>query len=166
MTPSIHERSRWIARCAEARLHEADTAPPAQALSMLAGARRTLMSDPDVPMTPRVPSAEPGGLSVAEPGGLSSAERDAVRTTWYLLITDALAAHGESWDTVESHTLAAEALDRPFDASTGAYDPDGADFTLWTTRSVYFPLQYDGAKWVGRVARHPDGQPTAPLGGG
>jgi len=43
---------------------------------------------------------------------------------------------------------------------------EGAPFTLWTAKAVYFPVQYDGAEWVGSASRHPDGVPTQHQGGG
>ena len=42
---------------------------------------------------------------------------------------------------------------------------EGKPFTIWTANTVYFPVVYDGAEWVGSVSRNPDGKPTDHQGG-
>ena len=83
--------------------------------------------------------------------------------TWRELITDAF-AEGDTWDTVVSCTLSSDGLDKEFEEGFGAIE--GAAFTLWTAKRVYFPVCYDGAEWVGSVSREPDGVATAHVGGG
>lgn len=86
-----------------------------------------------------------------------------VMSSWKELLCEALAEEGESWEDVEGNTMSDAQMSEQFDYGYGA--PEGTPFTVWTKRSVYFPLCYDGAEWVGRVARHPDGEPTCHLGG-
>jgi hypothetical protein len=85
-------------------------------------------------------------------------------TTWRKELTDTLTAHGETWDDVEAHTLTKKELDTEFDPGWGG--TDGAPFTLWTAKRVYFPACYDGSEWVASVPRHPNGQKTHHVGGG
>ena len=51
--------------------------------------------------------------------------------------------------------------------NSGYGGTEGAHFTVWTERYVYFPVQYDGSEWVGHVPRHPDigFNPTRHVGG-
>lgn len=84
--------------------------------------------------------------------------------TWRQMLTAAMARHGESFDDVVAAVGAgAEWLDAQFDAGFGG--PEGAHFTVWTRRRVYFPTCYDGAEGVGSIARNPDSQPTEHIGG-
>jgi hypothetical protein len=85
-----------------------------------------------------------------------------MKTTWREQIEEAMQEHGESFAAVVSCTLEPAQLDAPFDNDYGGHQ--GAPFTLWTTRRVYFPCVYDGAEWCGSVARDPDGKPTAHIG--
>lgn len=66
--------------------------------------------------------------------------------------------HDESLAMATACTMTASELDIEFEAGFGT--PEGAPFTVWTNNRVYFPLESDGAKSCGSVARHPDGQPT------
>lgn len=66
----------------------------------------------------------------------------------------------EDLSDVIGGTLATLELDREFD---GLWEQDSA-FTIWTTRRVYFPAQYDGEVWCASVARFPDGIATDPVG--
>ena len=68
---------------------------------------------------------------------------------------------GEAWADVEATTLDDEALDAAFRRGEG----EGGGFTLWTRARVYFPAVYDCYQWAASVSRHPDGQPTDPVGG-
>lgn len=70
---------------------------------------------------------------------------------------------GETLVDIEASTLDDAALDLPFDAglgSVGTITTGGAAFTVWTAKTVYFPVAYDDSEWVGCVSRHPDGAPT------
>jgi hypothetical protein len=85
-------------------------------------------------------------------------------TTWRKELERALKGRKEVWADIESSTLTEEELDREFDSGYGG--TEGCDFTVWTKNTVYFPVCYDGAEWVGDVSRHPDGKPTTHQGGG
>lgn len=85
-------------------------------------------------------------------------------TTWQRLIEVAMAKRHETFSDLESCTLTSAELMTVFDAGSGA--TEGKPFTAWSSRTVYFPLNYDGYEWVGSVSRHPDGQPTEHQGGG
>ena len=74
---------------------------------------------------------------------------------WRVSLTNAMELRGESWKDVVSHTLTEQELDEPW----GNYGM-GAAFTLWTTNTVYFPMQYDSQYWAGSAPRYPDGKPT------
>jgi len=87
-----------------------------------------------------------------------------MKTTWKAGLDLALKENGESWADVESNTMTDEEMAVEFDDGYGG--TRGCYFTVWTTKSVYFPICYDGAEWVGRVSRHPDGKPTEHQGGG
>jgi hypothetical protein len=85
--------------------------------------------------------------------------------TWRQLITNALAARGETWADVEEYVLGRTpwthepgSLDREFDSDFGT--ADGCPFTVWTRTRVYFPVEYDGSEGVSSVSRNPDGHPT------
>ena len=83
---------------------------------------------------------------------------------WKSLITDEMKEHDDSWDSFVSCTLTEEELCEQFDELSCS--SDGEPFTLWTKTRVYFPVVYDGIKWVGSVSRKPDGKPTEHFGGG
>lgn len=85
-------------------------------------------------------------------------------TTWRDELRSEMAEQGESFDDVEACTLSPEQLDAEFDDGFGG--TQGEPFTVWTRNRVYFPVCYDGAEWVGSVARNPDGKPTQHVGGG
>lgn len=82
---------------------------------------------------------------------------------WRTMIVEEMELHGENWDNVVSCTLSDEELDTQFDDGYGG--SEGAPFTLWTEKRVYFPCVYDGSEWVGSVSRKPDGKPTRHIGG-
>jgi len=84
-------------------------------------------------------------------------------TTWKKELTRALEDNKETWEDVKSSTLTDEALAVEFDDGYGG--SEGVPFTVWTVKTVYFPIVYDGAEWVGSVARNPNGKPTKHQGG-
>jgi hypothetical protein len=96
---------------------------------------------------------------------MASNARMGVKTmaTWKDYLESAFVLDGDSWANVESSTLSESELNREFDSDYSS--TEGAPFTVWTARRVYFPVQYDGAEWVASVARHPDGKPTNHVGG-
>lgn len=79
------------------------------------------------------------------------------------MLSNALKDNGESWDDVEANTMTEEEMAKEFYSGFG--EPEGRPFTVWTKRSVYFPVCHDGSESVGRVSRHPNGVPTWHLGG-
>lgn len=85
-------------------------------------------------------------------------------STWKVLLEAAMKDRGESMSDLEANTLTDAELAKEFDSGYGG--TEGAPFTAWTSKTVYFPLCYDGYEWVGSVSRHPDGKPTEHQGGG
>lgn len=83
---------------------------------------------------------------------------------WKMMLKEVLAANGESWDDVVANTMTEEEMGKEFNNGYGC--TNGCPFTVWTKTSVYFPVCYDGAEWVGSVSRNPDGKPTDHQGGG
>lgn len=104
-------------------------------------------------------------------------------TTWRNSIEAEMARCEESWSDIvagcaqpnaryddregpvvvwPSEAFTAE-MDRKFDSGYGG--EEGAHFTVWTAKRVYFPAGYDGSEWCGSVSRDPDGAPTAHVGG-
>lgn len=83
-------------------------------------------------------------------------------TTWKEKILKAMSHYGETWTDVVSCTLLPDRLDAGYFFGFG--DSPGDDFTLWTTKRVYFPTDYDGASNVASVSRRPDGVPTLQVG--
>ena len=60
-------------------------------------------------------------------------------------------------------TLSDEDMGVQFDAGQGKHK--GARFTAWTETRGYFPVDCDGAEWVGSAPRDPCEQPTKHQGG-
>lgn len=82
---------------------------------------------------------------------------------WKAMLDEAMKKNGESWGDVEANTMTDAEMSKMFYSGYGGIE--GCAFTVWTKNSVYFPI-YDGAEWVGRVSRNPDGKPTDHQGGG
>ena len=85
-------------------------------------------------------------------------------TNWKKLLVSAMKERGEDLADLEANTLTEVDMTKDFDADFGAVE--GAPFTAWSAKTVYFPACFDGAEWVGSVSRHPDGEPTEHQGGG
>lgn len=83
--------------------------------------------------------------------------------TWKELLEDAMHERGETLTDLEANTLTDADMMKEFDDGYGI--PEGAPFTAWTAKTVYFPICYDGSEWVGSVSRCPDGKPTKHYGG-
>jgi hypothetical protein len=83
--------------------------------------------------------------------------------TWRGLITEEMTEQNDAWVNVAGHTMSEKDLDRRF--SDGFGGSNGCAFTLWTHSRVYFPVVYDGAEWVGSVARHPCDEASKHHGG-
>ena len=86
-------------------------------------------------------------------------------TTWRDRISYAMEEHGETLDDVTGAAPAISAgwLDVEFDDGWGR--AEGAPFTLWTSRRVYFPVVYDGSEWAASVPRRPCREITDHVGG-
>ena len=83
---------------------------------------------------------------------------------WKELLEEAMACRGEKLPDLEANTLTEADMAKEFDCGFGG--TEGIPFTAWSANTVYFPIEYDGAEWVGSVSRHPDGKPTNHQGGG
>ena len=66
-------------------------------------------------------------------------------------------------DKIIACTLSDDELVREFRDGYGGHE--GAAFTAWSEKYVYFPIVYDGAEWVGRSPRNPCDEATAHMGG-
>ena len=73
-------------------------------------------------------------------------------SSWRKLIACHFAYTGDTWADVVACTLDDAGLDATFDAGFGGVE--GAPFTLWTTKRVYFPTSY-GAEGVSSAPRNP-----------
>ena len=85
-------------------------------------------------------------------------------SSWKRLLIMAMQERGETIEDIESNTMTDEEMNKEFNA--GYVGLEGIPFTVWTARTVYFPIGYDGSEWVGSVSRNPDGKPTEHQGGG
>lgn len=85
-------------------------------------------------------------------------------STWKAMLEDAMKDRNETLTDLEAITLTEDEMVKKFDSGYGC--TEGKPFTAWTAKTVYFPICYDGAEWVGSVSRHPDGNPTEHQGGG
>ncbi len=82
---------------------------------------------------------------------------------WKMMLDAALEEAGESWADVEANTMTEEEMTAEFCYGIGG--TKSCSFTVWTTRSVFFPIIRDDVEFVGRVSRNPDGKPTRHMGG-
>ena len=83
---------------------------------------------------------------------------------WKTMIEEEMRNRGEAWSDIVSSTLTDAEASKSFDDGFGGVG--GQHFTVWTEKTVYFPVTYDGIEWVGSVSRHPDGRATPHHGGG
>ena len=84
-------------------------------------------------------------------------------STWKAMLQSAMQERGETLADIQANTLSEADMLIEFDCGFGG--TEGVPFTAWTANTVYFPICYDGAEWVGSVSRHPDGKPTEHQGG-
>lgn len=84
--------------------------------------------------------------------------------TWKELLEAEMEVRNETLADLEANTLTKAEMEKDFDSGFGGIE--GAPFTAWSANTVYFPVKYDGAEWVGSVSRNPDGEPTQHQGGG
>lgn len=85
-------------------------------------------------------------------------------TNWKTLLEQAMEAREETLADIVSNTLKEEEMEQMFDNGYGG--TEGTPFTVWTEKTVYFPICYDGSEWVGSVSRNPNGLATTHQGGG
>lgn len=85
-------------------------------------------------------------------------------TSWRELINENMKEHGLTWADIIATTLTEKELDFMFDNGYGG--SNGYHFTAWTKDRVFFPVQYDGAEWVGSAPRNPCDEKTEHVGGG
>ena len=71
---------------------------------------------------------------------------------WYDMLKAIMEEDGEDFEK-RVCTLDEEGLRKKFDAGFGG--SEGAPFTAWGEKWVYFPIVYDGAEWVGHAPRNP-----------
>lgn len=76
--------------------------------------------------------------------------------SWKELITESMIGGNDSWNNVESCTMTSEEMNKKF--YTGFGRIEGTLFTVWTAKYIYFPVVYNGAEWVGRISRNPNGE--------
>lgn len=98
-------------------------------------------------------------------------------STWRELIAAEMAEHGDTFDDVQRIVFGRRyvpsqwvdpvpgEIDRKFDAGHG----NGAPFTAWTARRVYFPAFVSGCcnveEWCASVPRNPCDEATDHVGG-
>jgi len=73
-------------------------------------------------------------------------------TNWKKELLYAFRQTGDNFDTMET-TLSEAELIKEFDNGYGGHQ--GAPFTAWGDKFVYFPITYDGSEWVGHAPRNP-----------
>jgi hypothetical protein len=82
---------------------------------------------------------------------------------WWHALKKAMEADGEAFPPLYC-TLPEAEMRRCFDGGFGS--TEGAPFTAWGERWVYFPICYDGAEWVGHAPRNPCDTAMEHQGGG
>ena len=70
---------------------------------------------------------------------------------WKEMLIDTFKTTGDDFTKMKT-TLTDEELTREFYDGHGG--TEGAEFTAWGEKYVYFPIQYDGAEWVGYAPRN------------
>ena len=84
-------------------------------------------------------------------------------SNWKKHLLFAMLSRGETLEDIEANTMTEEEMTKEFDHRSAGIE--GTPFTVWTAKTVYFPVCYDGEEWVGSVSRNPDGKPTDHQGG-
>lgn len=82
--------------------------------------------------------------------------------TWRQLLAEEMCRRGDL-GLVIAYAPNKAAFDVVFDDNYGL--PDGPSVLAWTEAYVYFPVEYDGAEWMGSVPRHPTSHGQAHVGG-
>lgn len=84
-------------------------------------------------------------------------------SNWYDMLERKMKLTGDSFEN-KICTLSDYELKRYFDNGYGG--AEGSPFTAWGEKYVYFPLQYDGAEWIGIAPRDPCDISMTHQGGG
>ena len=71
---------------------------------------------------------------------------------WFEKLKQKMETDGEDFES-RVCTLDEAGLKVEFNAGLGGLE--GAPFTAWGEKWVYFPICYDGAEWVGHAPRNP-----------
>jgi hypothetical protein len=71
---------------------------------------------------------------------------------WYNMLKDEMDSLNDDFGD-KTCTLTDDELKVEFDNSYGR--EEGAGFTAWGNKYVYFPLCYDGSEWIGFAPRSP-----------
>jgi len=85
------------------------------------------------------------------------------RTSWKKEFLKVFERTGDSFENIKT-TLSSEEMQKEFDNDYGGVE--GAPFTAWSDKYVYFPICYDGSEWIGWVERNPCDTPSLHQGGG
>lgn len=75
-----------------------------------------------------------------------------MKSTWHEMLKNAFIEDGEDFSKMIC-TLSNEQLQVEFNSGYGC--SEGAPFTAWGEKWVYFPIVYDGSEWVGHAPRNP-----------
>lgn len=73
-------------------------------------------------------------------------------SNWFEMLKEKMKENGDSFEE-RACTLDEAGLKKDFDSGYGG--TEGAAFTAWGEKWVYFPICYDGAEWVGSAPRNP-----------
>jgi hypothetical protein len=84
-------------------------------------------------------------------------------TTWRMKLSEAMKEAGDSGPVV-SYAPSLAAFDVEFNCGFGG--TEGPPVLAWTDTRVYFPVEYDGAEWLGSAPRHPQAEGQEHQGGG
>lgn len=79
-----------------------------------------------------------------------------ITTSWKEKISTELTNNGESWEDVIFMTLTEEELNHEFamgifevNGKFEKYEPSTKEFSLWTHRYVYFPIEFEQYEGIG-----------------
>ena len=82
---------------------------------------------------------------------------------WSEMLKCAFECNGDDFSKMAT-TLTRQELNQEFDSGYGG--TEGAPFTAWGEKRVYFPVCYDGSEWVGSAPRNPCDEKCLHQGGG
>lgn len=78
--------------------------------------------------------------------------------SWRELLRNARSNANDKSDIVYCN-VSEDVMNKKFDNGWGA--TEGEPFTVWSETHVYFPLEYDGAEYVGYAPRFPNDDPMS-----